>query len=75
MNKDDLNNLGYLMNLSEADFDQWMDAASGNDIDYALELIKLAKVEHLMQEFELLDSMQTNTDEANNVITLIKSKI
>ena len=75
MNKEDLNNLGYLMNLSEADFDQWMNAASGKDIDYALELIKLAKVQHLMQEFELLDSIETNTDEANILITRIKSKI
>ena len=75
MNDYDLNNLGFLMNLSEEDFDLWMNDASDDDIDYALDLIKLAKVQHLMQEFELLDSIETNTDEANILITRIKSKI
>ena len=75
MNEYDLNNLGFLMNLSEEDFDLWMNDASDDDIDYALDLIKLAKVQHLMQEFELLDSIETNTDEANILITRIKSKI
>ena len=63
------------MNLSEEDFDLWMNDASDDDIDYALDLIKLAKVQHLMQEFELLDSIETNADEANILITRIKSKI
>ena len=70
MNKDDLNNLGYLMNLSEADFDQWMDAASGNDIDYALELISKHREEIQLKEYLLrVDNVDvSDTEEAKLVL-------
>jgi hypothetical protein len=74
MKQQDLDNLGFLMNLSEEDFDLWLEEASDDDVEYALEIIQYAKRDYLMKEFELLDSCD-NTDEANSVINLIKSKI
>ena len=52
------------MNISDADFDDWLDSASDDDIDYALELIKLGKL-------QLLDDID-NFDEALAVIQKIK---
>ena len=64
MNDHDFHNLEFLMNISDADFDDWLDSASDDDIDYALELIKLGKL-------QLLDDID-NFDEALAVIQKIK---
>ena len=52
------------MNITDADFDDWLNQASDDDINYALELIKLAKL-------ELIDDVD-NFDEAMAVIQKIK---
>jgi hypothetical protein len=57
MNSRDRANLDFLMNTSPEDFDAWMDAASNDDIDYAMELIKRSKVELMVQQIELQDLM------------------
>ena len=64
MDNYDFHNLEFLMNITDADFDDWLDQASDDDIDYALELIKLAKL-------ELIDDVD-NLDEAMAVIQKIK---
>jgi hypothetical protein len=45
------------MNTSAEDFDAWMQTASNDDIDYAMELIKRSKVELMVQQIELQDLM------------------
>ena len=75
MNKEDSANLGFLMGLPEEEFDRWMNSASGKDIDYALELIRLARSESIIQEFELLDSIDGDLTEAKNIIHSIKMMI
>ena len=52
------------MNITDADFDDWLNTASDDDIDYALEIIKLAKL-------ELLDDVDS-LDDAMAVIQKIK---
>lgn len=57
MNSRDRANLDFLMNTSAEDFDAWMQTASNDDIDYAMELIKRSKVELMVQQIELQDLM------------------
>lgn len=42
MNKDDIDNLQIILNLSEQQFSSWFDTASEDDRDYTLELLALA---------------------------------
>lgn len=61
MNKHDRDNLNYIMGLDDEQFDEWADSATDDDIRYALEILKTARVERMVQEQELLDLI-TNSD-------------
>jgi hypothetical protein len=75
MKQEDLDNLGFLMNLSEEDFDLWLNQASDDDVTYALEIIQYVKRDYLMKELELLDSFESELSEAKDVINSIKTRI
>ncbi len=75
MKQQDLDNLGFLMNLSEEDFDQWLELASDDDVEYALEIIQHAKKDYLMKELEILDSVEDELSEAKDVINSIMTRI
>ena len=72
MNEWDRDNLEFIMNCSEEGFDEWLDQADNDDINYALSLIRLAKTELMVQEMELTDDI-SNFSEANKLIERIKS--
>ena len=72
MNEWDRDNLDFIMNCSEDGFDEWLDQADNDDINYALSLIRLAKTEMMVQEMELTDNI-SNFSEANKLIERIKS--
>ena len=72
MNEWDRDNLEFIMNCSEEGFDEWLDQADNDDINYALYLIRLAKTEMMVQEMELTDDI-SNFAEANKLIERIKS--
>lgn len=72
MNEWDRDNLDFIMNCSEDGFDEWLDQADNDDINYALSLIRLAKTELMVQEMELTDNI-SNFSEANQLIERIKS--
>lgn len=72
MNEWDKDNLNFIMNASEEGFDEWLDQADNDDIDYALELIRMAKAELMVQEMEMTDTV-SNFTEANQLIERIKS--
>jgi len=72
MNEWDRDNLDFIMNCSEDGFDEWLDQADNDDINYALSLIRLAKTEMMVQEMELTDDI-SNFAEANKLIERIKS--
>ena len=72
MNKWDRDNLDFIMNTTNEGFDEWLDQADNDDVVYALELIRLAKAELMVQEMELTDSV-ANFSEANQLIERIKS--
>ena len=56
MNEWDKDNLNFIMNASEEGFDEWLEQADNDDIDYALELIRMAKAELMVQEMEMTDA-------------------
>jgi hypothetical protein len=74
MNDKDLNNLNFILNVDDASFDDWLNQASDDDIDYALQLIQQARKDYTMKELELLDLEELDLTEANNVISRFRKK-
>ena len=58
------------------EFDDWLDKASDDDVDYALEIIRKSKAEMILETIELEEVMYSYEDdmaEANKVIQRIKN--
>jgi hypothetical protein len=72
MNDWDRDNLKFIMETDDGAFDEWLDQADNDDVDYALELIRMAKAELIVQEMELCDNV-ANFNEANQLIERIKN--
>ena len=60
------------MNTTDESFEEWLDQADNDDIAYALELIRMAKAELMVQEMEFTDEI-SNFSEANQLIDRIKN--
>ena len=52
MNNRDLNNLQFLMRVSDEEFDQWCLRATPDDYDYALSLFKAKNAIDMMHQLE-----------------------
>jgi hypothetical protein len=72
MNDWDRDNLQFILNTTDESFEDWLDQADNDDIDYALGLIRTAKAELLTQEHELLDEVNDMSD-ANLLIDRIRN--
>jgi hypothetical protein len=72
MNDWDRDNLHFILNTTDDSFEDWLDQADNDDIDYALNLIRTAKAELLTQEHELLDEVN-DMSEANLLIDRIRN--
>lgn len=72
MNEWDRDNLEFIMNTTDESFDEWLDQADNDDIAYALELIRMAKAELMLQEMEFTDDI-SNFTEASQLIERIKN--
>jgi hypothetical protein len=72
MNEWDRDNLHFILNTTDDSFEDWLDQADNDDIDYALNLIRTAKAELLTQEHELLDEVN-DMSEANLLIDRIRN--
>lgn len=72
MNEWDRDNLDFIMNTSEEGFDEWLEQADNDDVAYALELIRMAKAELMIQEMEFTDDI-SNFTEASQLIERIKN--
>jgi len=53
MNEHDKKNLDFLLKSEQEDFDKWMDEASMDDIEYALEIIRKSKSELMIEQMDL----------------------
>ena len=67
MNDHDRGNLDFLLNITSEVFDDWMDQADIDDIDYALELLAMHKSELVVGMLELKDNVEDCT-EAQNIL-------
>lgn len=72
MNDWDRDNLHFILNTTDESFEEWLDQADNDDVDYALSLIRTAKAELLTQEHELLDEVN-DMSEANMLIDRIRN--
>lgn len=78
MNKRDRDNLKFLLSISPEAFTEWLNQASPDDIDYALEIINQAKNEHrskrIIEHLEMQEVTAMHDDdmkEAKQVINKI----
>ena len=55
MNSWDKDNLKFIMGISGEAFDDWLNQADDDDIDYALELVQRARTELTVKAMEIID--------------------
>ena len=58
------------MNTPENDFDDWLETANDDDIEYALELIRKSKTEKMIEMMELQDLMAQDTEDMDDARTV-----
>ena len=73
MNDWDKDNLNFLLTIDSKTFEDWLEQADEDDIDYAIELLRAAKSELIVEQMEVLDMVQ-DTSTANNFIEQIRKK-
>jgi putative SOS response-associated peptidase YedK len=73
MNDWDRDNLNFLLTIDSETFEDWLQQADEDDIDYAIELLRAAKSELIVEQMEVLDMVQ-DTSTANNFIEQIRKK-
>ena len=61
MNDHDRNNFKYIMSLNEKQFDKWYASISEDDVDYALELMKQARLELDVKTHEVFDEVMNTS--------------
>jgi len=74
MNEHDRGNLDFLLKISPETFDDWLQQASADDVDYALELMQQAKLELILQKIEIMDEVE-DLSLAESVLSNIIDKI
>jgi hypothetical protein len=76
MNNWDRDNLEFILYANPREFEAWMQQATRDDIDYALQLIQIHKTELRLQEMELLESEEDlDLTEAQSFINRVKEKL
>jgi hypothetical protein len=76
MNQHDRKNLNFLLHAPQKDFDKWMDEASDDDINYALEIIRQSKTELMVEQIELQEAAimyEDDIGEAKYILDRIKN--
>lgn len=76
MKKHDRDNLKFIMTCSEKDFDSWMNEATNDDVEYAMELIRQAKTELMIEEMELHETaimFEDDVMDAKQILERIKN--
>jgi hypothetical protein len=74
MNDWDRNNLNFILTSMDDAFDKWMQQASTDDLDYAMELVARYRREIADIEEKLFDNI-TDFTEARQIINRVKEKL
>jgi hypothetical protein len=72
MNKHDKDNLNFLLTASKETLNDWYNSLGEDDIDYAFELLQMAKTELILKELELLDVVDDVEDADRAVIEILE---
>lgn len=76
MNNWDRDNLEFILYANSQEFEAWMQQATRDDIDYALQLIQLHRTELKVAEMDFLESEETlDCTEALSFINRAKEKL
>lgn len=76
MNNWDRDNLEFILYANSAEFEAWMQQATRDDIDYALQLIQIHRNELKVAEMEFLESEDDlDCTEALSFINRVKEKL
>jgi hypothetical protein len=67
MNDWDRNNLHFILDSDKETLDDFYSWATEDDLNYALDLVRTAKAELMVQELELMDEVE-NCDQAIDVL-------
>ena len=73
MNDWDKDNLNFLLTVSSEVFEDWLNQADEDDIDYAMELLRVAKSELIILKMEILDDVDDTTD-AKSILQKIRDR-
>jgi hypothetical protein len=73
MNKHDKDNLNFLLTVSKETLNDWYASVGEEDIQYAFELLQMAKTELMLKELEFMDEVE-NTDDADRAVIEILEK-
>ena len=68
MNSWDKDNLKFIMGISGEAFDDWLNQADDDDIDYALELVQRARTELTVKAMEIIDEAIEESSQGDYII-------
>ena len=70
MNPHDRENVNFIMSLSTSEFDAWAEELTTDDLSYAMEILRQARMDMLEQEDALINAQaeEDNYAEARDVL-------
>ena len=73
MNEHDKNNLNFLLHANKAQLSKWFKSITDDDVQYAFELLQMAKTENELHLLSIIDDVE-HTDDADRAILEILEK-
>jgi len=67
MNEFDKDNLDFFLKTNQAEFEEWMEQANDQELQYAMQLIRQSRRELVEQELALIDSVN-DTKQARDIL-------
>jgi hypothetical protein len=75
VNRHDLDNILFILNLDPDEISQWLNTLSVDDMRYALEIIQSRTAEMIVEEMDLDDQEEMDLTQAKALINRIKSEV
>lgn len=75
VNRHDLDNILFILNLDPDEISQWLNTLSVDDMRYTLEIIQSRTAEMIVEEMDLDDQEEMDLTQANALINRIKSEV
>ena len=67
MNEFDKDNLDFFLKTNQAEFEEWMEQANDQELQYAMQLIRQSRRELVEQELSLIDAVN-DTKQASDIL-------